>query len=412
MQVRDRVVELRRVRAGDLLPNPKNWRRHPPQQQNAMRAMLADIGYADALLARETPDGLLLIDGHLRAETTPDETVPVLILDVDEVEADKLLATLDPLAGMAVADEEALSELMASVSIPSDDLLRELERLSGQDGPPQGLTDPDAVPAVPEEPVTKPGDLWVLGEHRLLCADATEALSYERLDAPAALIFTDPPYGISYRDTGAGAWDERKKALKRAGLLKPRFEAISGDELRGDELFAFLVAAFTGMAAASTPTAAWYVWHAAQTQSIYEQALGEAGYLVRNQVVWAKSRPGFNFAQYKSQHESCFYAFRSGQAPAWYGDRTQTTLWEVPSEAGSVYRHPTQKPVELANRAIVNSSLSGELVLDPFMGSGSTLIACEEFGRKGRGMEIDPRYCDVVVRRWEEFAGGKAVLAE
>jgi len=158
-----------------------------------MRAMLADIGYADALLARETPDGLLLIDGHLRAETTPDETVPVLILDVDEVEADKLLATLDPLAGMAVADEEALSELMASVSIPSDDLLRELERLSGQDGPPQGVTDPDAVPPVPEEPVTKPGDLWVLGDHRLLCGDATDPEAQARLlTTPDQLLVTDP----------------------------------------------------------------------------------------------------------------------------------------------------------------------------------------------------------------------------
>jgi DNA modification methylase len=316
--------------------------------------------------------------------------------------------SLDPLAAMAQTDSKALRELMASVTLSSDELMAELERVAQRGDGVSGRTDPDAVPPVPKEPISRPGDLWGLGAHRLLCGDATEASSYERLGAPAHLIFTDPPYGISYRDTGAGTWDEHKLALRRAGLLKPRFEPMAGDDLRGEELFAFLVAAFTGMAAASAPTAAWYVWHAVQTQSIYEQALGEAGYLVRNQVVWAKSRPAFNFAQYKYQHEPCFYAFRSGQAPAWYGDKAQTTLWEVPSEAGAVYRHPTQKPVGLADRAIANSSLPGDVVLDPFLGSGSTLIAAEMAGRRCFGLELEPRYVDVAVRRWEQFTGQSA----
>jgi len=398
MQVRDRVVELRRVRAGDLLPNPKNWRRHPPQQQNALRAMLADVGYADALLARETAAGLMLVDGHLRAETTPDSLVPVLVLDVDEVEADKLLATLDPLAGMAVADEEALSELMASVSIPSEDLLRELERLSGQDGPPQGLTDPDAVPAVPEEPVTKPGDLWVLGKHRVLCGDATDANALAHLMAGerAGLMWTDPPYGVDYVG-------KTERAL-----------TITNDGSSG--LPRLLTDAFAAAGAMLAPGAAIYVAHPAGAGSVtFGMCFVAAGWRLHETLVWVKNRLVLGHSDYHYRHEPLLYGYKPGGGrrgrggAGWYGDNRQDSVLEVDRPAAS-REHPTAKPVELVARCVANSSPPGGLVLDPFMGSGSTLIACEEFGRKGRGMEIDPRYCDVVVRRWEDFTGGKAVL--
>ena len=400
MQVRDRVVELRRVRAGDLLPNPKNWRRHPPQQQNALRAMLADVGYADALLARETAAGLMLVDGHLRAETTPDSLVPVLVLDVDEVEADKLLATLDPLAGMAVADEEALSELMASVSIPSEDLLRELERLSGQDGPPQGLTDPDAVPAVPEEPVTKPGDLWVLGEHRVLCGDATDANALAHLMAGerAGLMWTDPPYGVDYVG-------KTERAL-----------TITNDGSSG--LPRLLTDAFAAAGAMLAPGAAIYVAHPAGAGSVtFGMCFVAAGWRLHETLVWVKNRLVLGHSDYHYRHEPLLYGYKPGGGrrgrggAGWYGDNRQDSVFEIDRPSAS-REHPTAKPVELVARCVACSSPPGALVLDPFMGSGSTLIACEQLGRKARGMEIDPHYCDVVVRRWEEFTGGKAVLAE
>lgn len=166
--IRDRVVELRRVPAADLLPNPANWRRHPKAQRDALTGILEEVGYAGAVLARETPDGLMLIDGHLRAETTPDMTIPVLILDVNADEAAKLLATMDPLAAMAEADSAALDALLRDVDTGSEAvqaMLADLAKSAGLDGPKAGLTDPDDVPDAPEEPITQPGDLWLLGTY-------------------------------------------------------------------------------------------------------------------------------------------------------------------------------------------------------------------------------------------------------
>ena len=396
--MRDRIVDLRRVRAGDLLPNPKNWRTHPPHQQNAMRDMLADIGYADALLARETPAGLLLIDGHLRAEITPDESVPVLVLDLDEAEADRLLATLDPLAGMAIADEEALAALMESVSIRSDDLMRELERLSGQDGPPPSFADPDAVPPVPEEPVTKPGDLWVLGDHRLLCGDATDpdALAYLMAGERPALLWTDPPYGVEYVG-------KTRRAL-----------TIENDGPGGIEQL--LTDAFGAIDAVLAPGAAIYVAHPSGAGSVtFGNCFVAAGWRLHETLIWVKNTLVLGHSDYHYRHEPILYGYKAGGGrrgrggAGWYGDNRQDSVFEIDRPSAS-RDHPTAKPVELVARCVACSSPPGGLVLDPFMGSGSTLIACEEFGRKGRGMEIDPRYCDVVVRRWEDFTGGKAVL--
>src|SRR5690606_33584608 len=165
--IKDRITDLRRVRAGDLRPSPKNWRRHPESQRKAMKAALTEIGFADALLARETDGGLELIDGHLRADLDPEQQVPVLILDVNEEEAGKLLATLDPLAGMAEADLEALKLLAADLDFQMPDLEMVVTGLTGIDGVEEIVQ--DEAPEPPADPVTRPGDLWLLGDHRLLC---------------------------------------------------------------------------------------------------------------------------------------------------------------------------------------------------------------------------------------------------
>src|SRR6266542_640056 len=162
-EIRDRVQGLRRVRAGDLRPNPRNWRRHPERQRSALRALLHDIGYADALLARDDGEGLVLLDGHLRQSLTPDAMVPVLVLDVSEAEADVLLATLDPLAALAEPDPRALAELLAGLEVSSaavNELLEDLARSAGL--PRAGRTDPEDIPPLPTEPLTRPGDLWAL----------------------------------------------------------------------------------------------------------------------------------------------------------------------------------------------------------------------------------------------------------
>jgi hypothetical protein len=211
--MRDRVRELRRVRAAELMKNQKNWRRHPERQRRAMRAVLKEIGYADALLAREAEDGqLILIDGHLRVDTTPDDVVPVLVLDVTEAEGDKILATLDPLAGMAEIDDESLSKLMITLQPDTTQFGELLAELSPRGM--VGLIDEDAVPEPPVGPITQNGDLWSLGAHRLLCGDSTRPEDVARLlkDRTAEILITDPPYGVNYSP------DWRNKAA-RAGKL-------------------------------------------------------------------------------------------------------------------------------------------------------------------------------------------------
>jgi hypothetical protein len=182
MKIRDRIKELRRVPAGELLPNPKNWRTHPKAQQDALRGVLAEVGIADALLVRETPAVLQLIDGHLRADTSPDTLWPCLILDVDDAEADKLLATVDPLAAMAETDAAKLDALLHEIDTGSEalqEMLAELAKESGLYKTPEIVE--DEVPEPPADPVTKPGDLWLLGEHRLLCGDSTNAEDMRRV---------------------------------------------------------------------------------------------------------------------------------------------------------------------------------------------------------------------------------------
>src|SRR5262249_2286598 len=181
MHIRDRIKELRRVRAGDLKPHLKNWRSHPESQKSALRGLLAEIGYADTLLTRELPDGSLqLIDGHLRAETTPDSLVPVLVTDLTEEEAEKVLLTLDPLAAMATADKDSLQALLSSLQFESPDVTAMLEdvarefKIEPQALNLQGLTDPDDIPAPPDNATTQLGDLWLLGNHRLLCGDSSK----------------------------------------------------------------------------------------------------------------------------------------------------------------------------------------------------------------------------------------------
>lgn len=328
---------------------------------------------------------------------------PRLQGDYDMPKLRELLSDLDANGFDATLTGFSLPEIgdIITWQPPSDDA-------NGQGTPQKPEEDPNVnlEPDDTQPPESKLGEVYELGQHRLMCGDSTSLEDVARLmaGARAHALFTDPPYGVAYRDTGAGAWDERKKALKRAGLLKPRFDAIAGDELTGDALSQFLVAAFAAGAVSCEPTAAWYVWHASRTQREYESALNAVGYEVRSQIIWHKSRPAFNFSQYKYKHEPGFYAFRTGQMPAWYGDRSQTTVWDVASESGAVYEHPTQKPSALARIALLNSTRPEEIVLDLFGGSGSTLIGAEQVGRNAFVMEIDPRYCDVIRRRFAAYA--------
>jgi DNA modification methylase len=432
MQIRDRVQELRRVRAGDLTPNPKNWRTHPKAQADALRGILAEVGYADALLARELPDGsLMLVDGHLRAETTPEQEVPVLVLDIDEAEADKLLLSLDPLAALAETNAVALDQLLREVDTGSEGLqqmyadLAEAAELYQDDA--KEIVE-DEIPEPPVDPITKPGDLWILGEHRLLCGDSTKAEDVERLmaGAKADAVITDPPYGVGYVGKTKDALPVTNDG--RDGLPKLLAKSLScANEI-------------------SFPGCSWYVCAPPGPQFFDFAAVLKSLGIWRQTLAWVKQTLVLGHSDYHYQHECIFYGWTSGGKRHWGSDRCQVSVWEeakgidLPAmkkadlvslirqmiserdqQNSTVLRedrptasrdHPTMKPVRLFARMMQNSTMKTATAFDPFLGSGTTLIAAEQLGRKCYGMEISPAYCDVIVKRWETLTGKKATREE
>jgi len=389
MHIKDRIIELKRVKASDLLPNPKNWRTHPAEQSDAMRGILADVGWADAVLARETPDGLMLIDGHLRAETAPDAKVPVLVLDVDEAEADKILATHDPLAAMAGTNEDALRSLVSDMPVANDALQAMLTDLVPDPSP---VIEEDEVPEPPADPVTKAGDLWLLGEHRLLCGDSTNAEDVERLmrGETAEMMFADPPYGVNYE--GGHFHSGNVRIVRKREALQGDTQSIYADFLP------VVIAHVNGPC---------YLWFADSKALPVYKAVDDCGGVVSALLIWHKTNATYAAmnSQYKQRHESCLY-FKPPRANLrWTGPSDACTLWEFKRDATNDL-HPTQKPVALAANALKNHTAAS--VLDPFLGSGTTLIAAAQLGRRCFGLEISPAYCDVIVKRWENLTGKKA----
>jgi DNA modification methylase len=261
----------------------------------------------------------------------------------------------------------------------------------------EGETDPDEVPEAPVEPITKLGDIWILGNHRLMCGDSTSIDAVQKLmdGSKADMVFTDPPYGVAYE----GGHNAKKRSQ------------IKNDSLEGDDLTGLFKSSLTVAYALTNDHAAFYVWYASGKSIETFAAFSGLPLKLRAVIQWYKVKSGLGafMSQYIPNCEPCIYAFKDGCVPQWYGPSDEKTVWELKKEPRNNY-HPTQKPVELPERAINNSSQKGQIVLDLFGGSGSTLIACEKTGRKARLMELDPKYCDVIVKRWEDFTGKKAVL--
>ena len=396
--IRNRIQEYRTVRAGDLRPDPRNWRRHPAAQRHALKAMLARIGWADALIARETPDGLMLIDGHLRADLDPDAMLPVLIVDLDDAEAGQLLATLDPLSAMAEAEAEALQALVASLpEIPPLDLnaLYNFPPLV-----PEAPGDADAIPEIPEEPTSKRGDLYLLGNHRLMCGDSSDAGDVAALldGATPRLMVTDPPYGVDYDPNWRAETINSAGSISRSGLV------VNDDTTDWSGVFN----GYSGIAVA-------YVWSPGGDHQIaFANILLAADFGIRNQIIWRKQKIVPSRGHYHWQHEPCWYAVKKGSTAHWIGDRKQASIWDISNlnrairddtDPNARAEHSTQKPVECMERPIRNHE--GD-VYDPFVGSGTTIIAAERQQRTCYAMEIEPGYVDAAVKRWEQYTGRTA----
>ena len=428
MQIRNRIKELRQVPASELRPNPKNWRTHPKSQQDALRGILAEVGYADALLARELPDGsLMLVDGHLRAETTPDQEVPVLILDINESEADKLLLSLDPLAAMAETNAQALDALLREVDTGSEGLQQMYADMAdAADLYKDDATEivEDEVPEPPANPITKPGALWVLGEHRLLCGDSTKPEDVERLmaGAKADLCFTSPPYGQQRDYTEEG----KAKVADWDGLMRGVFGNLPMTEAgqvlvnlglihRDGEWIPYWDAWIEWMRAQGWRRFGWYVWD--QTYGLpgdWQGRLAPSHEFVfhfnRTSVKPEKTVKTKHCGEINGNTNSMKGAGGKGFSHAGkeiQPYRISDSVIRACRQQGGIDGHPAPFSVAFASEVI---PLWGGNIYEPFCGSGTTLIAAEQLNRKCYGMEISPQYCDVIVKRWETLTGKKAEL--
>ena len=293
-------------------------------------------------------------------------------------------------AGIKLFLEEAeinLDEIKAFVDIPAINIER-IDLDLGDD------SSDDDVPELPKKAITHPGYLWELGDHLLLCGDSTNMEDVGRVVAPveAAAVFTDPPYNIAYE-----------------GKTKDRM-TIENDALASEEFSAFLSASFTRMIEATRPGGAIYVCHAESEGLKFREEMIKAGWDLKQCLIWVKNAFVIGRQDYQWRHEPILYGWKPGAAHSWYGGRNQDTIWEFNRPVRNA-EHPTMKPIQLITQALKNSTVPGDVVFDPFGGSGSTLIACAKLGRRCRMIELDPRYCDVIVARWEKYARQKAKRA-
>jgi DNA modification methylase len=384
-----------------LLPYARNARTHSDDQVAQIAASIAEFGFTNPILAGS--DGVI-VAGHGRlaaAQKLGLAVVPVVVLDhLSATQRRALVIADNRIAENAGWDDAMLRIEIASlqdddfdVSLTGFDADALAELMAGDEPDGEGETDDDAVPDVSETPVSRPGDIWLLGGHRLLCGDSTVAESYDRVlnGEPVDMVFTDPPYNVNYANS---AKDK----------MRGKDRAILNDNL-GDGFYDFLLAALT-------PTigncqGGIYVAMSSSELDVLQAAFRAAGGKWSTFIIWAKNTFTLGRADYQRQYEPILYGWPEGAQRHWCGDRDQGDVWNIKKPQKNDL-HPTMKPVELVERAIRNSSRPGNVVLDPFGGSGTTLIAAEKSGRLARLIELDPNYADVIVRRWQEWTGKRA----
>ena len=409
-------MEIKKTKIGEIKPYPKNAKKHDKKQIAQVAASIKEFGFNQPIVVDK--DGVIIV-GHGRYEAAkalrmPD--VPVLEVDLTDEQAksyrlaDNKLNESDWDMGLAIEELKGLSDEMFDLTGFDKDLLIEPD---DQD---------DVIPEV-KESKSKLGDLYELGKHRLLCGDSTKREDVERLmdGRKADMVFTDPPYNIAYKGQGKNTSNE-----------------IIGDDVMSDAFDEFLNKVFANFKEFTKAGGGNYIFHASRTQIAFEQALSKNNYEIKNQLIWNKPMSALGWGNYRWKHEPFFYAGQKGQSLQFYGDRThstvwdfqksdqellnwakrqkkaeangKTTIWSMKRDNVNEYVHPTQKPVELISYAIFNSSKADDIILDLFLGSGSTMIASEKTNRVCYGMELDPKYTDIIVQRYVDYTGNENII--
>lgn len=395
LDVQKGAARLERWPLDRLIPSPRNARTHDKAQIAEIAGSIRAFGFANPILVSPVGD---IIAGHGRLAAARQlglSEVPVLIVDgLNDVERRQLVLADNRIALNSGWDNELLRLELTDLSGHGADLSllgfaeNELTTLLCPESQ-RGLTDENEIPAKQDVAISQPGEIWHLGDHRIACGDCTDSATVAALlrsDKPELMV-TDPPYGVSYDPS----WRHR------AGVNQSnRLGKVQNDE-RAD----------WGAAWALFPGTIAYVWHGALHATTVADSLTSQGFTIRSQIIWAKERLVIGRGDYHWQHEPCWYAVR--KKGHWTGDRKQTTLWSIASgDQDTNTTHGTQKPVECMRRPICNNSNSGNAIYDPFLGSGTSLIAAQTTQRRCLGIEIDPLYVDIAIRRWQSFAGSQA----
>jgi len=396
-----------------LIPYARNARTHSDEQVGQIAASIREWGWTTPVLVDE--DGGI-IAGHGRtmaAKRLGMREVPVMVARgwSDEKKRAYVLAD-NKLAINAGWDESMLALELKELGETGFDLdltgfsLDEINALTPIEVEP-GLTDEDAVPEAPDEPTTRLGDIWILGHHRLMCGDSTSIDAVEKLmnGSLADLVVSDPPYGVSYAD--------KNKSLNSVNKGNRNQTPIKNDHLKDGALEDFFLGAFSAIFIAIKPGAPFYIFapQGGEQMMMMMMMMQKASLPVRHELIWVKNNHVLGRADYHYKHEPVLYGWKEGAGHPWYGERSKFSIWNV-NRPNQSKLHPTMKPVELLEIPINNSSKGQDVVLDLFGGSGSTLIACEKTARQCRMMELDPKYCDVIIKRWQDYTGNQAIHAK
>ena len=419
---------------GDLIPYARNARTHSPEQIEQIVASIQEFGWTNPVLV-DGDNGIIAGHGRvMAAQLMGIAEVPCVELShLTDTQKRAYIIADNKLALNAGWDEVLLNLELQDLSNDGFDIEltgfseEEISLLVNSQPEPEFLTDPDQVPDVPEIPVSRPGDIWLLGRHRIICGSSTDADVVSRLLAGVKphLMVTDPPYGVEYD----AAW---RDGLKGASGGAAKGKVLNDDRADWREAWAL----FPGDVA--------YIWHASTYTNVVSESLISCGFDLRSHIVWAKSQLVLSRGHYHHQHEPCWYAVRKGKTAHWQKSRKQSTLWryiddvvregegifirredinilhaisgdestvwDIPNPLKSETGHSTQKPVECMRRPIQNNSQAGDSLYEPFSGSGTTIIAAEQTGRTCYAVELSERYVDVAVNRWQDFTGRKAIL--
>jgi DNA modification methylase len=431
------TLQIKRVAIDSLRLDTANARLHPDTNLEAITASLQRFGQAEPLVVQAGTARVIAGNGRLVAMRKLGWTeCDVVELEVDDLKATALGIALNRTAELAEWDEPVLGRLLEELRKEGalegigysdhelDDLLAKLADAS------MGELDEDEVPAPLDDAVSVRGDIWRLGDHRLMCGDSANREDLDRLLARARiqLVNTDPPYNVkveprsnnaiaaglsSFKSTHHQRFDAERNpgsAQPTHRKLRPKDRPLANDFVSDEEFERLLAAWFGNLAHAMEPGAAFYIWGGYANVANYPPALRAAELRMSQAIIWVKGHPVLTRKDFMGNHEWCFYGWREGAGHHFYGPNNVTDVWEVQKVSPQSMVHLTEKPVDLAVRAIEYSSKRGENVLDLFGGSGSTLIGCEHAGRRAFLMELDGAYCDVIIRRWEKKTGKSAVL--